>query len=46
MTNSRPSRRQLQQFSEAIREAASQSAQVRPVSELQQLRDAYLASLR
>ena len=46
MTNARPSRRQLQQFADAIRTAAQQSAAVRPQSELQQLRDAYLASLR
>lgn len=46
MTNSRPSARQLREFQAALHQAASQSAQVRPVSELQQLRDAYLASLR
>ena len=46
MSNSRPSRRQLQQFSQAIRDAAQQSATIRPSRELAAARDAYLASLR
>ena len=46
MTNARPSARQLREFNQALQAAANASAQVRPVSELQQLRDAYLASLR
>lgn len=46
MTNARPSARQLREFNQALQQAAQASSQVRPVSELQQLRDAYLASLR
>lgn len=46
MSSARPSARQLNDFRQALQQAASASAQVRPVSELQQLRDAYLASLR
>ena len=46
MTNARPSARQLRQFQAGLQAAAQASANVRPVSELQQLRDAYLASLR
>jgi len=46
MSNARPSARQLRQFQAGLLAAANASANVRPVSELQQLRDAYLASLR
>jgi len=46
MTNARPSARQLREFQAGLQQAANASANVRPVSELQQLRDAYLASLR
>ena len=46
MTNARPSARQLREFQAGLQQAAQASANVRPVSELQQLRDAYLASLR
>ena len=46
MSNARPSARQLRQFNQALQQAAQASANVRPVSELQQLRDAYLQSLR
>ena len=44
--NARPSARQLREFNQALQQAAQASANVRPVSELQQLRDAYLQSLR
>ena len=44
--NARPSARQLREFNQALQQAAQASAQVRPVSELQQLRDEYLKSLR
>ncbi len=46
MTNARPSSRQLQQFAQALRDAAQASANVRPISQLEARRDAYLASLR
>ena len=46
MTNARPSARQLREFQAGLQQAAQASANVRPVSELQQLRDAYLQSLR
>lgn len=46
MTNARPSARQLRQFKAGLLKASQASASVRPVSELQRLRDAYLASLR
>ena len=46
MTNARPSARQLADFRQALQQSAQASAQVRKYDELQQLRDAYLASLR
>ena len=44
--NARPSARQLRQFKAELQAAANDSAKVRPLSELQKLNDAYLASLR
>ena len=46
MTNARPSARQLNDFRQALQQAANTAASVRKYDELQQLRDAYLASLR
>ena len=46
MTNARPSARQLNDFRKALQAAASASATVRPVRQLEAARDAYLASLR
>ena len=46
MTNSRPSARQLREFQAALQQAASASARVRPINQLEAVRDAYLASLR
>ena len=46
MTNARPSARQLRDFHKALQAAANASATVRPTSQLEAARDAYLASLR
>ena len=46
MTNARPSARQLNDFRQALQAAANASANVRPISQLEAARDAYLASLR
>ena len=46
MTHARPSARQLNDFRQALQQAANAAASVRKYDELQQLRDAYLASLR
>jgi len=46
MTNARPSARQLRDFHQALQAAAQASSNVRPISQLQAARDAYLASLR
>ena len=46
MTNARPSARQLNDFRQALQQAAQASAQVRPINQLAAQRDAYLASLR
>ena len=46
MTNARPSARQLNDFRQALQAAANASANVRPISQLEAQRDAYLASLR
>ena len=46
MTNARPSARQLTDFRNALQQAANASAKVRPISQLEAARDAYLASLR
>ena len=44
MTNARPSARQLNEFRQAMKAAAS--AKTAPLSELAARRDAYLASLK
>jgi hypothetical protein len=46
MSNARPSRRDLQAYQKALQVAASQSANISPLKDLERARDAYLASLR
>ena len=46
MSNARPSSRQLNDFRNALQQAAQASANVRSIDQLAARRDAYLASLR